>query len=70
MPVLVLGIWGHLKLGKFRMIHGTKAELELGKSEGGKCDHATDKAAHLNHYGPNLPPHGSLVVGKKGRESK
>ena len=65
MMVLAVGIWGHLKPGQFRMIHGTKAELE-----GGKCDHATAKDAHLNHYEPNLPPHGTLVVGKKGRESK
>ena len=52
------------------MVHGTKAEIAIGKLEGGECDHATDKAAHLAHYKPDLPPHGTLVVGKKGRHSK
>ena len=64
--VSAVGIWAHPKPGQFVMIHGTKDVLEGGKYDG----HATDKAAHLNHYEPNLPPHGSLVVGKKGRESK
>ena len=60
MTVLVLGIWGHLKLVRFCMIHSTKAGLKLGKSEGGKCDHAAEKAAHLTHYKPDVPPHGTL----------
>ena len=67
--MLVLGIWGNLRPGQFCMIHGTKAELELGKAKGGKCDHAAEKAAHLTHYKPDVPPHGTLVVGTKGRES-
>ena len=66
MMVLAVGIWAHLKPGEFSMIHGTKAELEGGS----KCAHATEKAAHLAHYKPNLPAHGSLVVGQKGRDSK
>ena len=60
--MLAVGIWEHLKPGQFSMIHGTKVEID-----GGKCDHATDKAAHLDHYKPDLPPHVTLVVGKKGR---
>ena len=66
MMVLAVGIWAHLKPGKFSMIHGTPAELEDGR----KCAHATEKAAHLAHHKPNLPAHGSLVVGQKGRDSK
>jgi hypothetical protein len=64
--VFAVGIWAHLQPGEFRMIHGTKAELEGGS----KCAHATEKAAHLAHYKPNLPAHGSPVVGTKGRDSK
>ena len=56
--VFAAGIWAHLQPGEFRMIHGTN------------CCHATEKAAHLAHYKPNLPAHGSPVVGTKGRDSK
>ena len=52
MMVLAVGIWTHLKPGEFSMIHGTQAEHEGG----GKCAHATEKAAHLAHYKPNWEP--------------
>ena len=60
--VMGVGIWEHLKPGQFSMIHGTKAEIAIGKLEGGKCDHAADKAAHLTHYKPDVPPHGVSIL--------